>query len=91
MQLQQTSLDARASLDDALPALELEVLSVIFARGPVSCQDVEVITGRPHTTISARITGLQKRGKVHDSGLRGKTPSGRSCILWTTVKPQPAP
>lgn len=38
---------------------------------------------RSHQTVSARVNELRDRGWVADSGIRRKTRSGRSAIVWT--------
>jgi len=88
-----TSKDAANALYRDLPRLERKVYLAIAAAGGtgLTCDEAEQVTALPHTTCSARINGLVKRGRVgprvliRDSGLRRKTSSGRNAIVWVVA------
>jgi hypothetical protein len=52
-------------------------------RRPLTCNDVENITGRPHQSASAAIRRLVILGFLKDSGKFGKTDLGHNAIKWT--------
>ena len=77
-----TSAAAAASIGtDDLARLEAVVFATLEAR-PRTCDAVEVTTGLPHQTASARIRGLVLRGQVIDSGQRATTRRGRRAVVW---------
>jgi len=77
-----TSRDAAYEIAPHVPRLEWEVLNAIKTHGPLACHEIEELTGLPHTTCSARIRGLVLKNWLEDSGVKVKTPSGRSAIRW---------
>ena len=56
------------------------VLAMIAAR-PRTCDEI-VQEGHAHQSASAAINWLMRRGIVVDSGLRRRTATGRSAIVW---------
>jgi hypothetical protein len=80
-----TSQAAAASIEPHLDRLERNVLNIIRAFEPngLTCDELEWKTGLLHTTASARIHSLHhKKGLIHDSGIRRKTRSGRSAVVY---------
>ncbi len=47
-----------------------------------TCQEVELKSGWPHQSVSARICELRKQKLIVDSGMKRKTLSGRNAIVW---------
>jgi predicted transcriptional regulator len=80
-----TSKEAAEAIEHQLARLELEVFETLRIRGPLACHEIEEITQLPHTTVSARIRGLFLKNRVKDTGMKRKTPSGRSAIVWCAV------
>lgn len=48
----------------------------------LTCDEVEVILGRTHQTVSARITELVAEGRIRDSFRRRPTRSGRQARVY---------
>lgn len=80
--VQETSREAKASMGPHLNRIATEVLNAIKFVGPMACHEVEELLPLRHTTASARIRELVKKGLLEDSGLKRKTPSGRNAIVW---------
>lgn len=53
-----------------------------------TCDELEVATGGRHTTISARINGLVKKGLLMDSGVKRLTRGRRPAVVWSRVPQQ---
>ena len=53
--------------------------------GIFSAEDIAHHLRCDPASVKPRLTELQSLGKIKDSGARGKTRMGRSCILWTIV------
>jgi len=49
---------------------------------PLTTEEISWILKRPYGSVQPRLSELQNSGKVIDSGLRGKTQWGKSCIKW---------
>ena len=80
-----TSHAAAASIEPHLDRLERNVLNILRAFDPhgLTCDELEERTGLLHTTASARLHSLhRKKGMIRDSGIRRKTRSGRSAVVW---------
>ena len=80
-----TSQAAAVSVAPHLPRLEAVVLLSVAKSGGRTSDEVEVETGLPHQTVSARIRGLVQRGLLADSGARRPTRSGRGAAVWVPV------
>lgn len=78
---------AAADIAPHTPTLRSRVLRVIESAGMFGQTDdeIEEITGLRHQTASARRRELAKAGAIVDSGMRRKTRSGRSAIVWITA------
>ena len=48
----------------------------------MSTEDIADFLYLPYGSVQPRLTELQNEGKIVDSGKRGKTKWGKSCILW---------
>ena len=79
-----TSTAAAMSIVDDLNRLERIVLDKLEAAGFDGCTDdeLEVLTGMSHQTLSARRNGLVKMDMVLDSGRKRVNRSGRSAVVW---------
>jgi hypothetical protein len=49
---------------------------------PLSTEQIAERLMRPYVSVQPRISELSNDGRVKDSGKRGKTQWGKSCILW---------
>lgn len=76
-----TSKDAAQSIAPHLSKLEAKVWSV-FTLGPRTADFVAGFLGMRTQTVTARIRALVQAGMLKDSGMRGRTTSGRTAILW---------
>ncbi len=82
-----TSEAAAESIRERAPLLRQRVLNHIAAQPEgATCDEVEVATGLPHQTASARINELHRAGLIVDSGERRRTRSGRTAKVWTARK-----
>lgn len=79
-----TSREAGESMEIHVSRLEGIVLDAILAAGlyGACCFELEEQLGLSHQTASARITGLQIKDKVWNSGLKRPTRSNRQAIVW---------
>ena len=77
-----TSFQAARSMDESASSLRELIFQEFKRRGPLTCDDVEVITGISHQTCSARIRELVLKLRLGDTGNRSKTRSGRSARLY---------
>ncbi len=80
--MQQTSIEAFDSIQGYVPTLNQRVFKIIKDNQGMTCDEIEVILGIRHQTISSRITHLSKIGVIVDSAQRRKTRSGRNAIVW---------
>lgn len=66
--------------------LRFMVLDVLRAANrPISTQECADRVGRAYCSVQPRLSELLEAGLIRDSGERGKTQYGRSCILWEPV------
>lgn len=79
-----TSEAAAESLEPSLNRLEAQVFSAIAARGEqgVTDDELELMTGLRHQTVSARRRTLVLKQLICDSTRRRLTRSGRSAVVW---------
>lgn len=78
---QLTSMEAADSIAPHVTRLARDVLDAI-KREPATCWEIENRLRYSHQTASARIRELFLKGRIHDSGARRKTGSGRNAIVW---------
>lgn len=85
-----TSEAAAGRVESRAGTLRAAVLDVLrSASGPLSPDAVADILREDKLSIRPRFTELKAAGKIRDSGARGKTDMGRSCILWEVVVAPP--
>jgi predicted ArsR family transcriptional regulator len=78
-----TSAAAAIEAEKTAPNLRDRVMSVLHdSADPISADEIAARLGKPYGSIRPRLTELRNSGKVEDSGQRGKTQWGKSCILW---------
>ncbi len=82
-----TSERAAQQIAGRADSLRRHVLEVIQANGPTSDDEGIEITQMNPSTYRPRRIELCKLGLVRDSGLTGKTRSGRTCTLWVACAP----
>ena len=51
----------------------------------LTTEEISDVLQIPYPTVQPRLSELQNENKVVDSGERGKTKWGKSCIRWTTA------
>ena len=77
---------SRAAADAIAPKvkpLREQVLDEIKASArPIGADEIAAMLGRPYGSVRPRCTELQKDGLIEDSGQRGKSLWGKTCILW---------
>lgn len=86
----ETSRDAALSIEgECASKLERKVQKVVENHpAGISGESVADILEMSRVTTSPRFAPLQRKGLIHDSGLRQKSRAGRPSIVW---KPGPAP
>ncbi len=84
-----STISERAALDIAGCAGSLRRMLLIFIQenGPVSDEEMQIAFRMNPSTQRPRRIELCKLGLVRDSGLQGKTRSGRACTLWIAANP----
>tara|TARA_Y100000361_G_C11124786_1_gene325277 strand:- start:786 stop:1148 length:363 start_codon:yes stop_codon:yes gene_type:complete len=81
-----TSLEAATSNVSAKVSLRDRVLAVIReSETPISADDIAEQLDKSFISIRPRVTELAGDLYIKDSGHRGKTTFGKSCILWEAV------
>ena len=55
---------------------------LLKATKPLSTEQVARILERPYVSVQPRLSELSNERRVKDSGNRGITQWGKSCILW---------
>lgn len=85
-----TSEDAAASMVVGAKAMQAIVRRHLIAaerRDPPghTCDELEVITGGRHQSVSARVRELVLAGIAYDSAVRRLTRSGRKAVVWRIV------
>lgn len=90
-----TSIDAAEHIAPAVPILSAKVLTAVINAGERGITVVEMANAHnlDRMGIQPRFSELRALGKIVDSGMRRKNPSGVSAIVWTLpefVLPAPA-
>lgn len=82
--MQETSLEAYEHVrhDESWTARVFELLKI---RGGLTADEIVAICGVTHNTTSPRLTLLQRRGLIRDSGERRVTRAGYRAIVWEVV------
>lgn len=80
-----TSIAAADAIASGAVVLRDKVLATVSAAGPVGVTVVEMAIrqGLDRMGIQPRFSELRAMGRIADSGLRRKNPSGVSAIVWT--------
>jgi len=81
MRMQETSLEAYASVNFGNYPLKDKVLICLLAGG-LTDEEIEDKLVAKHQTVSACRNNLMKKKWVEDSGERRPTSSGRDAIVW---------
>jgi hypothetical protein len=79
---------SRAAVVPETKRLRLRDQVLVFLRRsllPLTTEDLARIMDRPYASIQPRLSELQDSGLARDSGRRGMTRYGRSCIKWEAV------
>ena len=70
-------------MEPVAPSMRLQVCLFIEDReNGGTCDEVEVMSGFSHQTVSARIRELAKAGRIKDSGRTRPTSAGRKAVVW---------
>ncbi len=82
-----TSERAAQQIAGSVDTMRRMILASLQAHGPMSDEQLQIgLSINPSTERPRRIE-LCKLGLVRDSGLTGKTRSGRACTLWVASTP----
>ncbi len=82
-----TSKEAAESMVPHAPSIRERVYMAVETQhytSGITCDEVEVMSGISHQTVSARIRELAKAGRIKDSGRVRPTRSGRNAVVWVT-------
>jgi len=82
MLIQQTSREAFSRVGTTLR----DRVSLLMESRAYTCDEVEVLLGAKHQSISATIRHLVKDGFLSGTGERRLTRSGRNAIVWGSVE-----
>lgn len=86
-----TSAAAAIGMEKKSTTLQRQVLEYVRgASRPVSTEEIAAALDRPYGSIQPRLSELKNKGKIEDSGQRGTTRWGKSCILWAAANPNNA-
>ena len=83
-QSKQTSKEAHNSVKPHLSEMKWKVLSLIKTRESTD-DELEILTGMSHQSLSACRRGLVKDGLVEATGDRRPTRSGRAAQVWRAL------
>ena len=83
-QSRQTSNEAHNSVKPHLSEMKWKVLSLLKTRDSTD-DELEMLTGMSHQSLSACRRGLVKDGLVEATGDRRPTRSGRSAQVWRAL------
>lgn len=85
--MQQTSIDTFKEIQHKLPSMRTLVLNAVTAAGEngVTAEDIyKQYPQIPTSSINARFSELQVRGKIQHHGYR-RNSRGRKMLVWTTL------
>lgn len=87
----ETSKDAAISILPHAKAMRDKIYRMIeFAElNGFTVDEIEIETGYPHQTASARVTELLQEGLIEDSGERRLTRHGRKACVWVVTGKAP--
>jgi len=82
-QSRDTSLAAAEENIDKKVSMREQVYKLLLQSAvPLSADQIAEQLGRSFISVRPRVTELSNALRVEDSGKRGKTQWGKSCILW---------
>lgn len=82
-----TSKDAAESQKYRAPNLRWAVILVLQdKKRAMTTEEIAEALERPYGSVQPRLSELQAKGLVRDSGLRGLTKWGKTCIKWILTK-----
>jgi hypothetical protein len=81
MLIQETSREAYASVNPQTLLGEIVYRLKESGEG-MTCDDLEILLGRSHQSVSSCIRLGAKRRWIEDSGERNPTRSGRRAVVW---------
>ena len=81
------SRDAHRSVKPLKSGMRERLHGIIKMRGErgLTVDELEIVTGMPHQTVSARVHEMAKLGTIVDTGKR-PTRSGRNAAVWIAAK-----
>ncbi len=83
-----TSELAAQRIAGSVTTLRGQIMIYLQLNGPRSDDEIQQALGMNPSTERPRRIELCKLGLVRDSGLQGKTKSGRACTLWVACDPR---
>lgn len=83
-----TSQEAAEAIKPSVGRLKREVFAVVKRSGSIgiTCDAIEADTAMRHQSCSARVRELVLEGRIHDSGERRKTRSGRAARVYVCTE-----
>lgn len=78
-----TSRAAGDSMQQHATRLARQIWDYLKDHGPATCAEAQQALGLSHQTCSARFNELKRKGLIHDTGAKRKTPSGRAAVVWS--------
>jgi len=82
MEIRDTSIEAYDSVQEYIPTIIQRIYKILLKTSPKTCDELEMILGMKHQTVSASLRKLFKLGLIKDIGERRLTRSGRKAIVW---------
>jgi transcription initiation factor IIE alpha subunit len=81
-----TSYAAARSVRHSAPAQREAVFATLYARGPSTAEELEIILGLAGNSIRPRLVELRRDGRVVDTGRRRRTQSQRYAVVWAVAE-----
>lgn len=82
-----TSQEAAIAIEPKAKTLSARVLNLLIESPvPLDSDEIACALREPIGSVQPRTSDLRRSGKIMDSGERGITPFGKSCIKWTVAK-----
>jgi transcription initiation factor IIE alpha subunit len=81
-----TSYAAARSVRHTAPAQREQVFATLYARGPSTAEELEVVLGLAGNSIRPRLVELRRDGRVVDTGRRRRTQSRRYAVVWAVAE-----
>lgn len=78
-----TSIEAAEVISKKADSIRNDVLKALRECGrPMTSHELAAYIGEDYANVQPRLSELRAKGLAVDTGLRGKTPNGKSCIKW---------